>query len=195
MKTYGLSNELFEVHVVPGDGISKTLYISDIRMLSKSSGKGCTLNLGRYAAASVTHLQSSKGEKLLGFLHGGMFITGSGMSGCLTDDISVVKLLVTPKTTTCIITTVRAETASLPHYMPGEPLQHGCTPPPLIGHQLTVIKRSTTGKSVALLRCIYYLLFTIYYLPFSIYYLLYTIYYLLFQQRRECPTFRRREGK
>ena len=152
MKTYGLSNELFELKITPGDGVAKTLDISDVKIINKSSSKGCAFNLGRYSAASITHMRSTKGEKLLGFLYGGMYITGSGLNGCLTDDLSVIKLLTSPNTTTCIVKTIRAETANLPHYMPGEPLQHGCTPHPLIGHQLTLIKSSTNGKSRALLR-------------------------------------------
>ena len=102
--------------IVPGDR-TKSMDISGVRMINKSSGKGCTLNLGRHSAASITHIQSSKGEKILGFLHGGMFITGSGLNGCLTDDISVVKLLMSPTTATCTITTIRADTRTVtPHH-------------------------------------------------------------------------------
>ena len=102
---------------------------------------------GRYAAASVTHIRDSKkGEKLLGFLHGGMFITGSGLNGELSRDLSVIKLLSSGKNSTCIISTIRAETATLDYYIPGELLQQGSTPPPLIGHSLTLI-----GKNRALL--------------------------------------------
>ena len=72
---------------------------------------------------------------------------GSGLNGHLTQDISVVKLMATSKTSTCIIATIRAETASLPHYTHGEILQQGFIPPPLIGHSLTLI-----GKNRALLR-------------------------------------------
>ena len=45
LKTYGLSNELFEVSVESGDG-SKSLNISDIKIVSRSDGKGCAYNLG-----------------------------------------------------------------------------------------------------------------------------------------------------
>ena len=67
--------------------------------------------------------------------------------GMLTQDISVVKLIHSSKTSTCIVSTIRAETASLPNYMHGEALQQGAVPPPLIGHSLTLI-----GKNRALLR-------------------------------------------
>ena len=76
-----------------------------------------------------------------------MYITGSGLNGMLTSEISVVKLIASSKASTCIVTTIRAETASLTHYMPGEALQRGAVPPPLIGHSLTLI-----GRNRALLR-------------------------------------------
>ena len=104
--------------------------------------------IGRYGAASVTNIRDTKrGERVLGFLHGGMYVMGSGLNGNLTEDIGVVKLLSSGKTVTSIITTIRAETASLKHYIPGEVLQQGTIPPPLIGHSLTVI-----GRNRALLR-------------------------------------------
>ena len=75
----------------------------------------------------------------------------SGFNGTLNQEISVVKLSVTAKTTTCMIRTIRPDVASLPHYLPGEPLQHGEIPPALLGHSLTLINRSSDGKYQALL--------------------------------------------
>ena len=81
LKTYGLAHELFEICIESRDG-DKGLNISDIRIVNRSDGKGCTYNLGRYCAASVTNIRDKKGgEKVLGFLHGGMYITGSGLNG------------------------------------------------------------------------------------------------------------------
>ena len=62
---------------------------------------------------------------------------GSGLNGTLTQDISVLKLITSAKSSTCIVRTLRAET--LEDCFPGETLQKGSVPPPLVGHSLTLI--------------------------------------------------------
>ena len=52
LKTYGLSNELFEISVQPGDS-SKSLDISDIRIVNRSDAKGCTYNLGEFSLVGL----------------------------------------------------------------------------------------------------------------------------------------------
>ena len=126
--------------------------IQSIRIVNRSDAKGCTYNLGRHSAASVTSVKAKKGERLLGFLHGGMYVTGCGLNGSLTQEISVIKLLVGPKSSTSIINTIRADTSDLAHYMEGEHLQSGEIPPALIGHSLTSIHPAKDGKCQALLR-------------------------------------------
>ena len=67
--------QLFEISIRPREG-DNGLDISNIRIVSKSDGKGCSYNLGRHSAASVTFVEARRGERLLGFLHGGLYITG-----------------------------------------------------------------------------------------------------------------------
>ena len=126
MKTLGLASELFELSLEPAGGVRRNLDISGVRMVNKSDGRGATYNLGRYKAASF--------------------------NGTLTTDLTVVKLQISAKTTTAIFETVRAEAASLPHYVEGELLQSGNVPPGLIGHQLTLIKPAKNGRCQAVLR-------------------------------------------
>ena len=151
LKTFGLSNELFELTLQPAGGTNRNLSIAEVRMVGKSDAKGCTWNLGRYNAASLTCVKDTKrAERILGFQHSGMYLTGSGLNGTLTRDITIVKLVGASKSV--MFNTVRADTAMLPHFVPGETLQTGCVPPPLIGHQLTLIKSASNGKYRALLR-------------------------------------------
>lgn len=147
-----MSNELFELSLEKTD--NGNIVISEVRMVGKSHAKGCTYNLGRHSAASVTHVRDMKkgGERLIGFQHGGSFIQGSGLNGCYTQEISIIKLIITSKTSTVMISTVRADTASLPYYKAGETLQTGNIPPALIGHQLTLLRPGSNGKCRALLR-------------------------------------------
>ena len=153
MKTLGLASELFQLSLEPAGGVRRNLNISDVRMINKSDGKGATYNLGRYKAASFTHMRANKkGEKILGLQHSGMYCTGSGLNGTLTQDITIVKLQISAKTTTAVFTTVRAETEDLPHSFDGELLQRGTVPPALIGHQLTLIKPAKNGRCQAVLR-------------------------------------------
>ena len=153
MKTLGLASELFQLSLEPAGGVRRNLGISGVRMVNKSDGRGATYNLGRYKAASFTHLRDNRrGEKILGVQHSGMYCSGSGLNGTLTTDLTVVKLQISAKTTTAIFETVRAEAASLPHYVEGELLQSGNVPPGLIGHQLTLIKPAKNGRCQAVLR-------------------------------------------
>ena len=156
MKTLGLASELFEISLEPAGGVRRNLDISDVRIVNKSDGRGATYNLGRYKAASITHLRDNKkGERILGLQHSGMYCSGSGMNGQLSQDITVVKLQTTAKTTTAMFTTVRADTARLPHYVEGELLQSGTVPPGLIGHQLTSINPAKNGNCQAVLRYVF----------------------------------------
>ena len=150
LKTLGLSNELFEMTLQPAGMANRNLNIAEVRMIGRSDAKGCTWNLGRYNAASLTCMKDRGSERILGFQHSGMYVTGSGLCGTLTQDITIVKLVGTSRT--AIFKTVRADTAMLPHYAPGETLQTGCVPPALIGHQLTLMKPTRGGKCQALLR-------------------------------------------
>ena len=138
LKTYGLSNEVFEICIEAKK--DQNLQIGEIRMLGKSDSKGCTYSLGRHSAASVTNLhEARRGEKILGFQHGGMFVQGSGLNGCLTQEISIIKISCTTKTNTVIVSSIRADTGSLPFYKEGETLQRGDVPPAMYGHQLTLL--------------------------------------------------------
>ena len=151
LKTFGVSNELFELTLLPAGGKNRNMSIAEVKMVGRSDAKGCTWNVGRYNAASLTWVtESKKSEKILGFQHSGMYVGGSGLNGILTQDITIVKLVGTSKT--AMFNTVRADTALLPCYVPGETLQTGCVPPALIGHQLTLIKSPDNGKHRALLR-------------------------------------------
>ena len=147
-----MANELFELSLdKTGNG---NFEISEVRIVGKSQAKGFTYNLGRHSAASVTHVRDLKktGVRLLGFQHGGCFVQGSGLNGCFSHEIAVIKLNVTAKTSTVLISTVRADTATLPFYTAGETLQTGSIPPALIGHQLTLLNPGSNGRCRALLR-------------------------------------------
>ena len=123
-------------------------------MLNKSDSRGVTYNLGLFKAASVTCVKEIKkgGEKVLGFQHSGMYVSGSGLNGALSEDITIVKILPSQRSTTAMFKTIRAATPTLSHHVEGEELQMGHIPEARIGHQLTLISPSVSGCHQAILR-------------------------------------------